>query len=207
MCGRYTLFSSIKKLKELFGLVNEINMPQTYNAAPSQHLPIIIKNRIGLASWGFVPSWGEPDKAGVTPINARSETAAGNRMFGESYARRRCLVPVNGFYEWEKTENGKRPWYMHADAQEVLALAGLWSVHEKGGEKHVSFCILTRPASGAITKIHHRMPVIIKPEEYPRWIEKGMMPAQPYDLLSAYPVSPQVNDPRRNMPDLIAKTA
>ena len=178
MCGRYAVFTPPSKLKDLFGTENLPNFPPRYNAAPLQELPVIIKHRMGMARWGFVPPWAKEDDKSMAAkmINARSETVSEKPSFRDSWHKaRRCLVPVNGFYEWQKDEKsgGKQAVFIHDPARECMALAGLWA---KNGDL-VTFTMLTKPADGAIRHIHHRMPVIIDPAQAGEWFaadERGV---------------------------------
>lgn len=170
MCGRYVLYIAPHKLKDLFGTENLPNFPPSYNAAPLQEHPIVIKNRIGMARWGFVPSWAKQDDKGMAAkmINARSETVAEKASFRESWERgRRCLIPANGFYEWKKDEASgiNQPYYIQLPEQQPMAFAGLWA---KNGDL-VTYTILTKPADGMIAGLHHRMPVTITPDQAAQW--------------------------------------
>jgi putative SOS response-associated peptidase YedK len=159
MCGRYAIFAPPHKLKDLFGTENILKLPPRYNAAPQQDLPVIVHNRMGLASWRF----GEI-------INARSETAAVKPLFRESWEkRRRCLIPVDGFYEWKD----KQPYFIHRADKDCLALAGLWT---KVGNL-VTFVILTKAADDTIISLHDRMPVILRPDEAASWFAADDTPA------------------------------
>lgn len=168
MCGRYAIFAAPHRLIELFGSETIPNFPARYNAAPLQDLPIIVKNHMGLARWGLLPPWAKEDDKGLCAkmINARSETVAEKPAFRESWARgRRCLVPVNGFYEWQGTGDSKQAYYIHHAADDVVALAGLWAKKDD----RLTFTILTKEATGPIAAIHHRMPVIFTPAQAQAW--------------------------------------
>lgn len=168
MCGRYAIFAAPHRLIELFGSETIPNFPARYNAAPLQDLPIIVKNRIGLARWGLLPPWAGEDDKGLCAkmINARSETVAEKPAFRESWARgRRCLVPVNGFYEWQGERSGKQAYFIHHQQDDVVALAGLWAKKND----LLTFTILTKDADGPIAAIHHRMPVILSPAQASAW--------------------------------------
>ncbi len=170
MCGRYSLYAPPQKLKDLLAAENWPEGPPRYNAAPMQHMSVVIRHRAGMARWGFTPPWAASDDTAPAArmINARSETVADKPAFRDSWARgRRCLVPANGFYEWAAAETGgrKQPYYIHDPDNAVLAFAGLWCRH---GDL-VTFTILTRPADGKIARLHHRMPVMVAPSEAQAW--------------------------------------
>lgn len=170
MCGRFALFAPPHKLKDLFGVDNLLNLPPRYNAAPLQELPIIIKNRMGMARWGFVPEWaaGDDKSMAAKMINARSETVAEKPSFRASWTHaRRCLIPASGFYEWRKDETSgvNQPYYIYNEQQECMAFAGLWA---KNGDL-VTFTILTKEADGGIARLHHRMPVMLSLAQTADW--------------------------------------
>ncbi|MCB9990413.1 MAG: SOS response-associated peptidase [Rhodospirillales bacterium] len=170
MCGRYAFFTPPAKLKDLFGTDNLSNFPARYNAAPLQQMPVIIRHRMGMARWGFLPGWArEDDKAlAAKMINARSETVAEKASFRESWAKgRRCLVPANGFYEWVKDQQSgqKQAYYISHPARDCMAFAGLWS---KAGDV-VTYTILTKDADGPVAALHHRSPVLIDPARAADW--------------------------------------
>ncbi len=153
MCGRYAIFAPPHKLKDLFGTENILQQRPRYNAAPQQELPVIVHNRMGLAHWGF----GEIH-------NARSETAATKPLFRDSWERhRRCLIPADGFYEWDN----KQPYFIRRADNECLALAGLWA---KSGDA-VTFVVLTKAADDTIKSVHERMPVVFRPDQATTWFK------------------------------------
>lgn len=182
MCGRYAFYLPPEKLKSFFGLENLLNLPPRYNCAPMQALPIVVKGRMGMARWGFRPEWAKEDNPGMAAkmINARSESVAEKPAFRESWARgRRAIVPVSGFYEWSSFNHGdddgvKRPYYIYHPELECVGLAGLWS--KVDGQ--VSFTILTKEADGEIADYHHRMPVILTPDQAGDWFGESAADAQ-----------------------------
>ena len=170
MCGRYAFYLSPGDLKTKLGLENLLDIPPRYNCAPMQNLPVVIKNRMGFARWGFRPEWAEKDEPSmaVKMVNARSETVSEKPAFRESWARkRRCLVPVNGFYEWSKDAHTgvNQPYYIRNRQTDVLFLAGLWSKVEE----QVSFTILTKQADDNLSHLHHRSPVMVGEEDVTAW--------------------------------------
>lgn len=210
MCGRYSIYTDAGELAKLFNLSNICAFDPNYNAAPSQSLPIIIKDRIGLAKWGFVPEWAGDDYDGPTPINARAETVAEKPMFRDSFYKRRCLVPANGYYEWlNTTQGGKVPYFVSNPDDSPLAFAGMWS--KKGDD--VTFCIIVRPAIEPLSVVHHRMPVVVPPEDFSAWWSKQpgeweriLRQDNPYTDLSPREVSTKVNKVANNAPELMKAT-
>ena len=202
MCGRYTVFSTYAEMQAHFGLENNINFPPSYNAAPTQQLPIVIGNRIRLASWGYRPEWAR-DKDIKPQINARSETAIEKPFFCQGFKARRCLIPANGFYEWQKTRGGKQPWYFY-HRQGLMAFAGLYCDD--------TFCILTKESGGRMAQVHGRMPVVVPKERYGYWFNADPQSAALLIRkigsreIDGYKVSVRVNAPANNDATLIEAT-
>ena len=198
----------MEDLPGAFDLENMIDCVPRYNAAPGQDLPIIIKNRIGPARWGFVPDWaGDND---IKPqINARLETVQNKPMFAEAVHKRRCLVPASGFYEWAKSDSGKQPYYIHCTDDTPVAFAGIWSKIATDAGHQVTFAIVTKPALPEIAYIHARMPVMLDVKTGKDWLygdpttahQAAERAAPP---LTAYPVSTRVNKPAADDAGLIA---
>lgn len=185
---------------------------ETFNAAPSQSLPILRLGDAGpelaLCRWGLVPSWAKtlPD---TRPINARAETVADKPYFRSAFRRRRCLVPAGGYYEWQAGAHGKQPWFIHPAAAELFSFAGIWDRWEHGDTPLDSFAIITTTANPATAAIHQRMPVILDPGQHESWLQEGgtgMLVPYPGEL-ACHPVSTRVNSPRNNAPDLIEPVA
>jgi len=209
MCGRYAFYLDPSKLKSFFGLENLINMPARYNCAPCQELPIVVKNRMGMARWGFRPEWSDHDDPAMASkmINARSETVHEKPSFRESWARgRRCIVPVNGFYEWKKNEDGsKQPYFIYHQSDEILCMAGLWS--KVDGQ--VTFTVLTKAADGDIVDLHHRMPVMLGLDQVGDWFNGSVDDARARvdcatgQVCAYHPVSADVGKVANDREDLI----
>jgi putative SOS response-associated peptidase YedK len=222
MCGRYT----IRKLElmraafeakldtDLEDLKRQINL---FNVAPSQHCPIVRINSSGervlsLAKWGLIPSWtrGKPK---MQPINAKSETAATSGMFRQALERRRCLIPVDGFYEWQGSKPQKQPYFIHRKDDGMFAFAGLWERWraDENSEPIDTFTILTTEPNELMRPIHNRMPVILDQSALDRWLNRDNKASDVADLLKAFdakqmeawPVSTRVNTPANNDPSLI----
>jgi len=214
MCGRYTLF----KLADLLKLIPWLRAPAEilerearYNVAPSQFMPIATAKdgrcEMRIAQWGFVPSWtkGTPK---VRPINAKAETVATSGMFRRAFQSHRCLVPADGFYEWKGAKPPKQPYYVRMHSGSPFAFAGLWERwHPESGEPIDTYTIITTAANELMAPIHNRMPVIVPPDQYPRWLDGAEPEAllRPYsaDQMEAYPVSQKVNRPQNDSAECI----
>lgn len=215
MCGRFTRMYSWKVLHDLLNVRYPLpeEMRSSWNVAPSQTTPVCRLNEKGerelvVMRWGFTPRWSKDGKPG--PINARSETVATNGMFRDAYKSRRCLVPISGFYEWQTTPNGKQPHYIHLLNDEAFCLAGIWEQWGKPDDTVESFTVLTTTPNEIVAKLHDRMPVIVRPEDYDAWLASADPPARLFEPFAAeetqtYPVSSRVNSPKHDEPGLCVK--
>lgn len=211
MCGRYSNLTPTEAMRRIYQTVIGLpNVPPGYNCAPSQSLPVVRLAPEGrelvLMRWGLVPAWSSgPDQMKFSTINARAETVADKPAFRAAFRSRRCLVPADGFYEWRTEGKRKRPYRFTLTDGRPFAFAGLWDRwHGKNGETLESFTIIVTDANPLVRPIHDRMPVILPPAAWPRWLD----PAQPApgDLLTPYPaddmaataVSSRVNNVRNN---------
>ncbi len=229
MCGRYTLTAPADELVEVFdvGALTFDHWPPRYNLAPTQDAPVVVlghegERRLGLMRWGLVPAWAADPSIGGRLINARSETAARKPAFRDAFAERRCLVPADGFYEWQKLgassggRPAKQPWWIHRPDRRPFAFAGLWERWRgrEGGPTLVSFTILTTEPNERVRPLHDRMPVILPdraaedrwlaPEASARELEP-LLAAVAEDYLAAWPVSTAVNRPANDAPELIER--
>lgn len=192
MCGRYASILPPEMIANLFDTVNPVpNAAPSWNVAPTQAALVVRrhpetgKRHLDLLTWGFLPHWAKDPKAARRPINARSETAATAPMFRDALAHRRCLVPADAFYEWQRS-NGREPFAVARTDGSPIALAGLWEGWRgPGGEVVRSFAILTVPANHLLARLHERMPAIIAPADWPRWL--GEVPGEVGDLLRPAP--------------------
>jgi putative SOS response-associated peptidase YedK len=226
MCGRLFQTSPPQRLAALFGTANPMsNAPPRYNAAPTDLLLTVRYNpktgqrALDPLRWGLVPNWAKDPKIGATLTNARAETIAEKPAFRDAFARRRCLVPVDGFYEWHRPEQGPKQPYAFAhpanDAGErpLLVLAGLWeSWRDPAGEILRTITLVTTAANGVMAPIHHRMPVILAAEDWAVWL--GDRPGRSLrdaaallrpcadDRLDHWPVSPAVGNVRNQGAEL-----
>ncbi len=216
MCGRFALYRSPAKLKEHFATTGELDFQPHYNIAPTQAVQVVRLDETGnriftLARWGLIPSWVKDTAEIQHPINAKAETAAIKPMFRHAYRKSRVLVPADGFYEWVSQE-GKQPYLIMLRDGEPMGMGGLLERWQGPEGDVMTFTILTTEANSFMAKIHNRMPVIIRPEDYTAWIDTNLTDvtkiqamAQPYPdrLMEAYPVSRKVNSPLLDSPDLI----
>lgn len=223
MCGRVIVKTTIAGLVRAFAGVAppapEEGLeakPASWNGAPRQVYPLIVWQRdlrgpaFVAGHWGFVPAWVRDETGGRRPINARSESVASAGMFREAYRSRRALLPVDGFFEWRAIRGGKQPYAVALASGAPFALAAIWeSWHDPLlGLAIRTFAVLTCPANALMAEIHDRMPVILAPEDYERWLSDE---PDPRDLLRPYPsaktrmwpVSRRVNSPRNDGPDLV----
>jgi putative SOS response-associated peptidase YedK len=164
-----------------------------------------------LLRWGLIPSWADDPRIGNRLINARAETVATKPAFRRAFKERRCLLLVDGFFEWQRQARRKQPFYIRLCDGRPFAFAGLWEQWEGSEGTTVQSCtILTTTSNDLVGGIHHRMPVILSPTHYDRWLDPGLQePAvlqpllRPYpaDEMTAYPVSPRVNSPANDSPE------
>jgi putative SOS response-associated peptidase YedK len=210
MCGRYELSSHPAVIALAFGLPFPPEIHPRYNIAPMQQVPIIRENGEGTRElvqvrWGLVPRWARDPSIGSRMINARAETVATKGAFRYALARHRCLVPVSGFYEWRKTASGKAPMHIGMPDARPFGLAGLyerWLSPE--GEVLDTCTILTTAACESLRDVHERMPVIVPPAAYARWLDCSgpdagdLLAPWPGEGLRVYPVSTRVNAVRND---------
>ncbi len=193
-----------------------------YNVAPSQPLLTVRLDRDGerewaLLRWGLVPSWAKDPGIGNSLINARSETAPEKPSFRAAFKRRRCLVPADGFFEWQRRNKGKQPYYITLKDGKPFAFAGLWEMWTgPGGEELQTCTLLTTEANELVQPLHDRMPVILAPQDFDLWLGKPgdadkeeitvlrhLLHPFPAEKMQAGPVSKSVNNPRNEGPECI----
>lgn len=176
MCGRFTLFADEEDFKEEFSLEETFHFPPHYNIAPNQDIPIIVYNQrsgtpeVQLASWGFIPTWAKDLKKTPRPINARYETLQEKPYFKKAFAHQRCLIPANGYYEWDKNHEPSIPYRFCFKDNHLFAFAGLWSQWVSPDNSNILSCIITVEANSLVGKVHTRMPVVLLKNEYERWL-------------------------------------
>lgn len=218
MCGRFTLVTDPDKLILRFHIeVIPFEWQVRYNIAPGQNIPAIIEDRgqrrIGQLKWGLVPSWASDAKGGSKMINARAETLTEKPAFRRLLERKRCLIPADGFYEWQQGPNSKRPMRIMMRSGEPFAFAGLYDTWTSAdGQKLHTCTIITTQPNSVVADIHDRMPVILKRENEPFWLDRERYDAAllqsflvPYDpvQMRAYHVSAMVGSPKNDVPECI----
>lgn len=220
MCGRYSFTLPPEAIRQIFRVTTSLNLRPRYNIAPTDEVPVIGRDEDGrralkMFRWGLVPRWSKAMPKGPPQINARAETVTRNAMFREAFAKRRCLVPADGFYEWHKDKSAKdrRPWRIFDPDRPAFAFAGIWE-HWRDSEGQVvrSFAIITTDANERIAAIHDRMPVILRREDEDAWLDPASAEASllpllaPYDTqkTSLYRVDVRVNSVKNDDPACIA---
>ncbi len=220
MCGRYTLRTPVDTLAERFEIDDmPSSIPASYNVAPTQGVATVLvengKRKLEMLHWGLIPSWADDPSIGNKMINARAETVAEKPSFRKAFRNHRCLVLADGFYEWQKTANGKQPYYIRMEDGSPFAFAGLWESWKDGSEIR-SATIITTDANDVVAPIHSRMPVILHPEDYNLWLDPDfdekeplttLLKPYPAEAMEAYPVSRRVNSPSNNGPSCIESVA
>ncbi len=207
MCGRYTLTSPLEGVRQLFDFIERPNLAPRYNIAPTQDVAAVRlgddgKRHLVQLRWGLIPSWAKDAAIGARLINARAESVAEKPSFRRAFAKRRCLLPADGFYEWKTEKGAKQPYRITMADGRPFAFAGLWEAWQdrEAGDTLESCSIITTDATPALARIHGRMPVILDPEAFAIWLDPDAAPEtlqallKPYDgPLTAHRVSPRVN--------------
>jgi putative SOS response-associated peptidase YedK len=192
----------------------------SYNVAPSQTIPIVgqedSKRHFAFARWGLIPSWAKEINTGYSTINARAETVAEKPSFRSAFKHRRCLIPADGFIEWQELTNNKvkQPWFITLKDKQPMALAGLWEHWQgKDGSEIESCTIIVTSGNELMQNIHDRMPVILPNESWDEWLNtantdseglQALLTQYPSEHMTAWPVSTVVNSPRHNSEECIA---
>jgi putative SOS response-associated peptidase YedK len=216
MCGRFTLRTPASVLVSQFALDLGLQLPLRYNIAPTQQVAVIRSadgaRQLAMMKWGLIPSWADDPKIGYSLINARSETVAEKPSFRSAMKSRRCLIPADGFFEWQKEGKKKLPIYFRRPDDQPFAFAGLWERWSKAAEPVESCTILTTSANALVRPFHDRMPVILSPNDYNAWLDPQTTDAEKLrylfepchvEELTAYPVNPVVNSARHEGADCI----
>jgi putative SOS response-associated peptidase YedK len=225
MCGRFVQKTPLGEIHVLFETAGPVpNLAPRYNAAPTDGLAVVRYNpqtgtrALDLLRWGLVPLWAKDPSFGPKAINARSETIATNNMFRDAFERRRCLVPADGFYEWQKRDGETQPYAIVPAESGVFAFAGLWErwKNPQDGSVLRSFTIVTGKPNLLCAPIHDRMPVILPPSAWPLWLGEtgasaaallGLLQPYPAELMRAYPIGPRVGNVRNDDADLLEPLA
>jgi putative SOS response-associated peptidase YedK len=223
MCGRYTL-RRYELAKAVFQAMRQVGFEEFseldvhwWNVAPSQHVPVVRmedngERVIAPAQWGFIPAWAK-ELPKIRPINARAETVATSGTFRQAFNNRRCLIPADGFYEWQGAKRLKQPYFIHLKDDGVFAFAGLWERWQPAKDAQpIDTCtIITTQPNELMSPIHNRMPVIVARGNYSRWLDSRIPGNEVADALTPYPaeemdayaVAPAVNNPKDDGPELI----
>ncbi len=205
MCGRFALTRSPEELTRVFGLAECQEVAPRANIAPATAIAVVRRSPAGapvlhLLRWGLVPHWSQDPTRSARPINARSETVRVKPAFREAFLKRRCLIPADGFYEWQTQGRTKQPFYFSDPHGQVLALAGLWEAwRTPDGGLLRTCCILTTAANARVAPVHERMPLILAAQSWATWLAgpagaaQGLLVPAPEEALRCWPVSHRVN--------------
>jgi putative SOS response-associated peptidase YedK len=220
MCGRYVLRHTTQEIQQRFALEEMIGeMEPRYNIAPTQTLPVIVQRgeqRVAQPMrWGLVPSWAKEPNLSLATFNARAEGIAEKPLYRGPIRRQRCLVPADGFYEWQPTDGKKQPYFIHLKDDALFAFAGLYDHwRQPDGTDLWTYTIITGEPNAVIAPLHHRMAVILRRENEAEWLDPGitdpfqvtrLLTPYPADQMEAYPVTTLVNNARQDSPEMIAR--
>ncbi|WP_416829249.1 SOS response-associated peptidase [Ectobacillus polymachus] len=219
MCGRFTLIDDLGSVAERFEAIfpGDLEYHPRYNIAPSQNILAVVNdgknNRLGELRWGLIPSWAKDIKIGYKLINARTETLQEKPSFQSSFKRRRCIIPVDSFYEWKKKDGKKIPMRIQLQSHEIFSFAGLWDRWEQNDKVIHSCTIITTEPNSVMSDIHDRMPVILQSKKDEKaWLDRSIDDLDllqqlliPYsgEQMEAYEISDLVNSPKNDLPEVI----
>jgi putative SOS response-associated peptidase YedK len=221
MCGRYSITTAPEAMRALFRYGEQPNFPPRYNIAPTQPVPIVRlvegQRQFALVRWGLIPPWVKDPKTFSLLINARCESVLDKPAFRNAMRRRRCLFPADGFYEWKRVGDRKRPYYVRLRSHTPMAFAGLWETWTgPNGEEMETAAIITTPANRVLNPIHDRMPAVLSLDAFDFWLDSGrvdaltaaalLVPARD-DLFEFHEISTAVNRVANDSPALIAPVA
>lgn len=223
MCGRFTLRAPGETVAREFGLDETPSLRPRFNIAPGQDIPVVRRREDGAAPileprrWGLVPPWAKDPKIGNRMINARGETLADKPAFRRALRRQRCLVPADGFYEWQTRTGGKQPYFIERPDANLFAIAGLWE-RWKGPEDEIieSCTLITTQANEVLAAIHPRMPVVLAARDYALWLDPRvddpepilpLLHPSPSEFFAAHPVGGHVNRPKNDDPECVRPVA
>lgn len=219
MCGRFAQRTDPKRVAKWFGVEEVPELEPRYNIAPTQEITAVRETEDGremaFYKWGLIPSWAKDTSMGARLINARSETVREKPAFRHAFKQRRCIIPADGFYEWQRTDGRKQPFFFQMRDESPFGFAGLWE-QWKGEEGQVinSCTILTTAANEVLRPVHDRMPVILRPDDYSLWLDHDtrklevvvdLLRPYPADEMTSYPVSTLINSPRSQGERLIER--
>jgi putative SOS response-associated peptidase YedK len=222
MCGRYLITSTPEAMRQLFAYLEQPNFPPRYNVAPTQPIPIVRlyegKRQFALVRWGLIPAWVKDPKAFSLLLQARSDSVLDKPSFKNAMKYRRCLIPADGFYEWNEDTTPRRPYVVRPRLDGPthggpVAFAGLWeSWMGPNGEELETAVVITTEANKTLHPIHYRMPAVIPPDAFDLWLDCRKVDAEtaaallapaPEDLFEAYEISPAVNRVANDYPGLL----
>jgi putative SOS response-associated peptidase YedK len=226
MCGRARLSSDVSEIKLIFSIPPgrlTPNIPANWNAAPTEDLPVVRydakahERSLDVMRWGLVPFWAKDIKVGFSNINAKAETVDTRPAYREAFARRRCLVPFDSFYEWKKLGRERQPYAVALADRRLMAMAGLWeNWRSPAGEIVRSFAIVTTAANPLLAPLHDRMPVILDADAWPIWLGeaaadterlKALLAPYPAEQMIVWPVDKRVGNVKNKDPGLIEPVA
>lgn len=220
MCGRFDLHLPRELLEEIFGISISRDIMPRYNIAPTQEIAVVRTNpehkrQLDFLKWGLIPSWAKDPSIGSKMINVRSETVHEKPAFRTALKHRRCIIPANGFYEWEAVEGKKKPLYVKMKDDSLMLFAGIWDHWKPGEGDEIESCsILTTSSNDLIAHLHDRMPVILDIDDIDFWLDPHLVQPSPLQSLfrpypSAkmymYPVIDIVNSPKNDNPACIER--
>jgi putative SOS response-associated peptidase YedK len=221
MCGRFAQRTPAKTLTTEFQVNDMPVIEPRYNIAPTQDILSIRQTddsrEAAMLKWGLVPSWAKDISIGAKLINARSETVTEKPSFREAFKKRRCIIPADGFYEWQRSGGKKKPYFFRMQNEHPFGFAGLWEKWKATDGQVLETCtILTTEANEVLQPVHDRMPVILHPDDYELWLDvdlrkldlaKELLRPFPATEMISYPVSPSINSPLNQGAQLVERTA
>lgn len=220
MCGRFTLWTTPADMVEIFQLLRLPELSPRYNIAPTQPVAVVRQTEsareLSLMRWGLIPSWAKEAAIGSRMINARAETVAAKPSFRAAFKRRRCLIPADGFYEWQKTGGRtKQPFYIGMKDEQPFAFAGLWENWTSADGSEIESCtVITTAVNDLLRELHDRMPVILNEDDYTRWLDptpnsaddlQSLLHPFPAERMQFYAVGTIVNSPRNDVHQCIQR--
>ena len=217
MCGRITQNVKLETLVAKYGVREnpQLDLTPHYNGAPGQDFVVVRREgserRLGEFRWGYIPSWASNKPGAKRLINARCETVHEKPSFRAAFRERRCVIPVNGWFEWRPEEGGKQPYWIRPKGSELFSLAGIWEPGANSPGSIGTFVILTTAPAPGIADIHHRQPLILDDEVTAEWLRPGPAPVDVITMVKKecasicerWPVSGLVNNPRNDSPELL----
>ncbi|MEM7280172.1 MAG: SOS response-associated peptidase [Pseudomonadota bacterium] len=217
MCGRYAFFAPADAIATLFEIEDPPEIEFSYNVAPTDYVPAVRyqegARRLSMLRWGLIPFWAKNKQIGVKMINARAETVSEKPAYKSAFKQRRCLLPASGFFEWQKTSQGKQPHFISLSTGEAFAFAGIWESWGKDEEKIESVSIITTQPNPLVAQVHDRMPVIVPKDYFAKWLGeesaesgdlKEYLVPYPENEMRFYPVGKAVGNPRNKTQECIA---